>query len=65
MTKRKVNILALLMLMVAVVASLYAPVSANAQEGRALTSMEFNIVGVTLSVGPSYQAVPQKNSLET
>jgi hypothetical protein len=48
------------MLMVAVVAvaSLYAPVSANAQEGRALTSMEFNIVGVTLSVGPSYQAVP-------
>ena len=47
------------MFMAAMVASFYAPMSAYAQEGRTLTTMDFNIVGVTLSVGPDYQAVPQ------
>lgn len=59
MMKRRNNILALLILMVAMVASLYAPVSAQAQDARTLTKMDFNIVGVTLSVGPEYQAVPK------
>ncbi|MCE5212537.1 MAG: hypothetical protein LLG40_13420 [Deltaproteobacteria bacterium] len=57
--RRQNNILALLMLMVAMVASFYAPMSVRAQEARTLTTMDFNIVGVTLSVGPDYQAVPQ------
>lgn len=50
--KRKVDIIALLMLVMEVVASLCLPVFVSAQEGRTLTSMDFNIVGVTLSVGP-------------
>jgi hypothetical protein len=51
MMKRRINILAVLMVVLAMVAPLSAPLSAQAQDARTLTSMDFNIVGVTLSVG--------------
>ena len=47
------------MIVLAMVAPLTALVSAHAQDARTLTTMDFNIVGVTLSVGPAYQAVPK------
>ena len=59
MMKRRINILAVLMLVLAMVAPLSTPLSAHAQDARTLTKMDFNIVGVTLSVGPEYQAVPK------
>jgi hypothetical protein len=59
MMRKRINILAVLMMVLAMVAPLSAPLSAQAQDARTLTSMDFNIVGVTLSVGPEYQAVPK------
>lgn len=56
MMKRRFNFCAVLMIVVAMAGAM----NAQAQEtARQLTNMDFNIVGVTLSVGPEYQAAPK------
>ena len=52
-TKRRLNILVALLLILAMA------VPAFGQQARTLTSMDFTIVGVSLQVGPEYQAVPK------
>jgi hypothetical protein len=56
--KKLINIFAVFMVSVAM--AMIAPSSTEAQQAtQALARMDFNIVGVSLSVGPEYQAVPK------
>ena len=56
--KRRINIFAALMVSVAM--AVIAPMPTHAQDAaKPLMMMDFNIVGVSLSVGPGYQAVPK------
>ena len=56
--KKLINIFAALIMGLAM--AMIAPLPASAQDAtKTLMTMDFNIVGVSLSIGPEYQAVPK------